>query len=85
VDNTKPVKIRRSPVPLAERDVYLWEVTHDGELVAGFTDGTAALNYVDRELSAWYRERREAQAQAVTALAAAVVGGLLKAAGKGRQ
>jgi hypothetical protein len=67
--HTKPVIIRRNPVPLAERDVYLWEITHDGELVAGFTDGTAALNYVDRELSAWYRECREDQAQAVTGLA----------------
>jgi hypothetical protein len=42
------------------------------------------LNYVDRELSAWYRERREAQAQAVTALAAAVVSGAAQGRREGK-
>lgn len=78
---TKPVIIRRHPEPLRSTGDYVWEVRHDGELVAAFTAGERALNYVDCELSAWYRNRQRAtveQRAAQVDAVKSVVGSLIQ-------
>lgn len=62
--------------------VYLWQVDYNDKLEAQFTSGTAALHYVDSELSAWYKQRRDNQSKLVKAAAKGLVGFLVKNAAK---